>query len=85
MKFRCSILFLFSLFLSCSEPSKLEQALEFAGDNREELEKVLEYYRKNPSDSLKYRAACFLIENMPYHFYYEGKSIDMSDRKPLTK
>jgi hypothetical protein len=31
------------------------------------LEKVLAYYAA-PEDSLKYRAACFLIENMPYHF-----------------
>ncbi|MDR2968693.1 MAG: transglutaminase-like domain-containing protein, partial [Tannerellaceae bacterium] len=38
-----------------------------AGENRPELEKVLAYYSTS-EDSLKYRAACFLIENMPYHF-----------------
>ena len=32
-----------------------------AGNNRSELERVLEYYR---GDSLKFRAACFLIANM---------------------
>ncbi len=25
---------------------------------------------------LKYRAACFLIENMPYYTYYKGKQLD---------
>lgn len=36
-------------------------ALQVAGDNRKELEKALYYYKKNPADSLKYKAACFLI------------------------
>mgnify|MGYP006870105449 CR=1 FL=1 len=40
----------------------MERALREAGDNRMELEKVLAYYR---DDTLKYQAACFLIENMP--------------------
>ena len=43
------------------KPDRLQYALEFAGKNRIELEKVLEHYK---SDSLKYRAACFLIKNM---------------------
>lgn len=53
------------LFVSCAQPSHLEQVLALAGENQAELVKVLEHYRRNPSDSLKYRAACFLIENMP--------------------
>ena len=64
----------FSLILLCScigkKQSELEQALLLAGDNRAELEKVLKRYSTDPADSLKYRAACFLIENMPgYHYY----------------
>ncbi|MDR2919120.1 MAG: hypothetical protein LBV72_07140 [Tannerella sp.] len=52
----------------CSQHSvPLDLALNMAGENRPELEKVLAYY-SSPEDSLKYRAACFLIENMPYHF-----------------
>ena len=43
----------------------MEKALEISGTNRAELEKVLEHYRE---DSLKLRAARFLIENMQYHF-----------------
>lgn len=52
-----------------NRPDRLEYALEFAGKNRAELEKVLEYYKGN---SLKYRAACFLIENMPRWYAYDG-------------
>jgi hypothetical protein len=44
---------------------ELEYALLAAGKNRSNLEKVLKYYSKNPEDSLKYKAACFLIEGMP--------------------
>lgn len=43
----------------------MEKALEMAGTNRAELEKVMEHYR---GDSLKLRAARLLIENMQYHF-----------------
>jgi hypothetical protein len=58
------------LLLSCSHYSpEIEAVLNLAGDNRPELEKVLAHYKKNPADSLKYKAACFLIENMPVHFY----------------
>ena len=70
-------------FLSCSGREKnvpavsiLEAALQQAGENRVELEKVLFRYQIDPTDSLKYRAACFLIENMPYYTYYKGKQLD---------
>lgn len=59
---------------SCSdnEERRLEKALEMAGTNRAELEKVMEYYR---GDSLKLRAARFLIENMQYHFSVNEKFV----------
>jgi hypothetical protein len=60
------------LLISCKKYSPLDKALIFAEENRTELEKVLEYYSLNKSDSLKYKAACYLIENMPYHFTYGG-------------
>mgnify|MGYP001164469204 CR=1 FL=1 len=63
-------------FLSCSGREKnvpavsiLEIALQQAGENRVELEKVLSRYQIDPADSLKYRAACFLIENMPQCYF----------------
>ena len=58
------------------EQSALEQALQLAGDNRPELDKVLIHYRQNPDDSLKYKAACFLIENMPEHYSLTGEGVD---------
>ncbi|MDR2425110.1 MAG: hypothetical protein LBD59_10375 [Prevotellaceae bacterium] len=48
----------------------LEESLCLAGANRTELEKVLNCYRQNSADSLKYRAAIFLISNMAGHFSY---------------
>ncbi len=54
-------------FTSCSEPTALDSALKMALGNRMELEKVLLYYN-TPEDSLKHRAACFLIENMPLKY-----------------
>lgn len=45
----------------------LEQALELAGDNRSELEAVLDHYKDEPE---KLRAARYLIENMPGHYSY---------------
>jgi hypothetical protein len=43
-------------------------ALDSAGPNRVELEKVLANYGA-PEDSLKFKAACFLIGNMEGHSY----------------
>ncbi|MDR3142202.1 MAG: hypothetical protein LBU37_10830, partial [Tannerellaceae bacterium] len=52
--------------VSCTRfSSEIETVLQQAGDNRVELEKVLKHYGKTPVDSLKLRAAEFLIANMP--------------------
>lgn len=69
------LLLFFVLFsVSCTpDRQRLDAALEAAGDNRAELEKVLRHYK---GDTLKYRAARFLIENMPYHTYYVGKELE---------
>ncbi len=52
------------LLTSCSD--ELNKSLDFSDANRPELEKVLEHF-KNDSNPLKYKAACFIIENIPYH------------------
>jgi len=68
------LMFFLLLFSGCAtKVDRLEYALEFAGENRIELEKVLEYYS---DDSLKFRAACFLIENMPRWYAYDGWQLD---------
>ena len=72
-----SCLFVVLLSVSCSRyPADVEQTLKFAGDNRVELEKVLTHYLQNEADSLKYKAACFLIGNMRYHHGKNNKILD---------
>ena len=68
---------IFSIVLfSCQHHhSKLKTALELAGNNRPELEKVLAHYTQS-KDSLKLEAAKFLIENMPGHYTLRGDLID---------
>ena len=64
---------LLSLAMGCRDNRRLDAALEFAGENRVELERVLEHYRDS---GLKYEAARFLIENMPGYYGYAGEMAD---------
>lgn len=74
MKSGIFILLLFILnACQFSKDVRLEQALNFAGDNRKELEKVLEHYKNEPE---KLEAARFLIRNMPHWYSYEGWQLD---------
>lgn len=63
------------LAISCAEGEnkRIELALQYAGKNRAELEKVLQYYKNEPE---KLKAAKFLIVNMPYYYMYTGWEID---------
>lgn len=60
---------LLSVCVSCSQEydKALEDALNLAGENRPELEKVLRHYH---GDTLKLEAAKFLIRNMPGHYSF---------------
>ncbi len=71
---QCLLLVL--LLSSCH--NRLDNALELAGDSRKELEIVLNHFKDDP-DTLKYSAAKFLIENMPYHYTPKGKNVDYVD------
>lgn len=62
----------FLLSCSDSEESQLGNSLTMAKGNRQELEKVLQYYK---DDSLKFEAAKFLISNMSAHYTYGDKRI----------
>ncbi|WP_139822929.1 discoidin domain-containing protein [Massilibacteroides vaginae] len=78
MDILCVVFTCLSFFISfsCSfnaKDTKLDNAFSLAGKNREELEKVLLHYQQNDNDSLKYKAACFLIENIAYHYSYENE------------
>jgi len=59
---------------SCHNESQLDKVLTLADSNYVELEKVLNHYKIYPEDHLKYRAACFLIENMQGHYSYKDTS-----------
>lgn len=60
-------------FSSCTRhPAPVTEALRHAGPNRQELKQLLAHYAQNPADSLKYRAVCFLVENMRWHY---GKKV----------
>lgn len=73
-KFLLYLGIIFIIASACtSETSSLEIALLQAGKNRHELQKVLDYYK---NDEEKYKAAIFLIENMPYYGSYEGNELN---------
>lgn len=67
------LLAIFCMACSSVDDKRLEQALQFAGENRGELEKVLSHYENNPE---KLEAARFLIRNMPRWYAYEGWQLD---------
>ena len=58
---------------SCTSDSALERVLKASGNNRQELERVLHHYSH---DGQKYRAACFLIENMPGSYGVDSTSLE---------
>lgn len=61
------LIFLSLIMISCSNNKMLEMALDEADDNRTELLKVINHYSKNNKDSLKLKAAIFLISNLKGH------------------
>lgn len=68
------LLFLNGCQLKTTAPG-VEEAMSQAGNNRQELFKVVQHYQ-GEEDSLKLKAALFLIENMTDKFYLTGKSVD---------
>lgn len=56
----------------CVNQSRLDFALQEAGENRHEIQAVLDHYK---NDSLKYAAAVYLIEEMPYRYGLDGDEI----------
>lgn len=68
-----------SLLIGCDSleksPKGFEETLNDAGDNKEELFKVITHYKDN-RDTLKLRAAMFLLSNMKDKYSYSGKVVD---------
>lgn len=59
----------------CTSQYGLGYALHMAGDNRSELESVLEHYHTIDNNPEKLAAARYLIEGLPAHYSYAGDSI----------
>ena len=74
---KCLYLFSCILFLqSCSlTRSRLGEALQQNGKNREELERVLQYYSQKETDSLHLKSAQFLITHMPGHYSWQSEAL----------
>lgn len=71
----CYLLVILFFFCCCTK-SDLEKSLDLAGENRAELEKVLEHYKNDTEDSLKLLAAKYLIENMDAHYSCQSVELD---------
>lgn len=66
------VMFVTAIIMGCNKQSSLDRSLDLAGDNRHELESVLNHYSDNTE---KFAAAHFLIDNLPAHYSYAGTEI----------
>ena len=70
------LVFFFACYDFMSYPKSLGSNFEMAGSNQSELKKVIRHYSHHASDSLKLKAAIFLIENMDAHYSYVSDEWD---------
>ena len=70
------LLFVVSLSACSKWSDETNRALKLAGENRAELEKVLQHYSEVDPNSQKLKAAEFLISNMDVHYGYKSASWD---------
>ena len=75
------VLIIIILLFSCREDDSLDKALSQAGKNKVEFFQVLKYYGSNPKDSLKLKAAKFLISNMLQHYTAINQPIKEMQKK----
>lgn len=85
MKKLLSLVLIILLFAGCSDENRLlRDALKAAGENRLELETVLNHYKTIDNDPQKLAAAKYLISNMPAHYSYrDTAAINSYYRKAL--
>ena len=85
MKKLLSLVLIILLFAGCSDENRLlRDALKAAGENRVELETVLNHYKTIDNDPQKLAAAKYLIANMPAHYSYrDTAAINSYYRKAL--
>lgn len=75
MRLSCVLLIGILAFSCTKHPREVREALKCSGDNRNELEKVLDHYTLS-GDEQKLCAARFLIANMPGHISLDGDYMD---------
>lgn len=76
------ILILYLLLVSCNYyPQKVEDSLDLAGENRQQLEEVIDHYKRSREKN-KLQAAYFLIGNMKGKGTYINELVD-SENKPV--
>lgn len=77
------IWFILILLIICScknkEQKELYNTFSQAGSNKKELKEVIDHYSE-PKDSLKKKAAIFLIKNMYVHYSLENKDLNHFNR-----
>ncbi len=61
--------YLFNNYDYFQDKVRTKKVLELAGENQIELKKVLDYFSNDP---LKFKAAKYLILNMPGHYFYQN-------------
>lgn len=85
MKKLLSLVLIILLFAGCSDENRLlRDALKAAGENRVELETVLNHYKTIDNDPQKLAAAKYLIANMSAHYSYrDTAAINSYYRKAL--
>lgn len=66
------IICIFQILLSCTKVPVGPSLKDILSANSK-LQVVLDKYK---DDSLKYKSAVFLIENLPFHYSYEGEPLD---------
>lgn len=72
------IFLLLAIACSCNrKDGDINRSLKLAGDNRKELEKVIDRYGARPEDSVQLRMAKFLIANMANHFSYDTSELSL--------
>ncbi len=73
MKHFLYVIFILLIFSCKNDFSPVERkTLMLAGENQQQLKRMLEHYQHSESDKQKLKAARFLIGNMPGHFSYDS-------------
>jgi hypothetical protein len=76
MKYLFEIILCVVVFSCSRQQDFFAEFFYFQASNRAELESVINHYSQTPADSLKLRAAEFLISNMAAHFSYSGEGLE---------